>query len=108
MDVMCLVCFLSISLTCILSTMCTVCTVQVGCIAVIIPAAMATIDIDTKKHDKGTSKELISVGKAVCGIVVVGGLVGVVLELATIILRFVNVGLINYKIKYFLLAVSGV
>ena len=87
--------------------MCTVCTVQVGCIAVIIPAAMATIDID-KEHDKETSKELLSVGKAVCGIVVVAGLVGVVLELATIILRFVNVGLINYKIKYFLLAVSGV
>ena len=81
--------------------------VQVGCIAVIIPAAIATVDID-KNNNKGISKEILSVGKAVCGIVIVGGLVGVVLELAAIILRFVNVGLINYKIKYVLLAVSEI
>ena len=84
---------------------CTVCTIQVGCIAVIIPAAMATVDID-ENHEK--DKAIHSLGKTVCGIVIVGGLVGVVLELAAIILRFVNVGFINYKIKYFLLAVSEV
>ena len=61
------------------------------------------IDKDTGANEGTTTKSL---GKAVCAIVVVAGVVGVVLELTTIILRFVNVGFINMKIKYFLLAVS--
>ena len=72
----------------------------------VIPAAIATFDIDKPGNQKGASKEIISLGKAACGIMVVGGVVGVVLETTVIILRFVNVGLINYKIKYFLLVVS--
>jgi hypothetical protein len=77
----------------------------VSCIAVIVPGALATMNIDTVK-DAGVKEETKSLGKAVCAIVIVGGVVGVALELATIILRFVNVGLINMRIKYFLLAVS--
>ena len=61
------------------------------------------IDNDSAVNEGTTTKSL---GKAVCAIVVVAGVVGVVLELTTIILRFVNVGFINMKIKYFLLAVS--
>ena len=76
-----------------------------SCIAVIVPGALATMNIDTvsNAHVKEGTKSL---GKAVCAIVVVAGVVGVILELTTIILRFVNVGFINMKIKYFLLAVS--
>ena len=71
----------------------------------IVPGALATMNIDTVKNP-GVKEGTKSLGKAVCVIVVVAGVVGVVLELITIILRFVNVGLINMKIKYFLLAVS--
>ena len=71
----------------------------------VVSGALATTEIDTvsNAHVKEGTKSL---GKAVCVIVVVAGVVGVVLELTTIILRFVNVGFINMKIKYFLLAVS--
>ena len=76
-----------------------------SCIALIVPGALSTIKIDDT--DKDTSvKEVRSLGKAVCGIVIVSGVIGVALELVIIILRFINVGLINLKIKYFLLAVS--
>ena len=61
------------------------------------------IDEDSAVNEGTTTKSL---GKAACAIVVVAGVVGVALELTTIILRFVNVGFINMKIKYFLLAVS--
>ena len=73
-----------------------------SCIALIVPDALSTIKID----DTTNVKEARSLGKAVCGIVIVSGVIGVALELVIIILRFVNVGLINLKIKYFLLAVS--
>lgn len=77
---------------------------QVSCIAVIVPGALSTIHIDdvTDKRHEGTR----SLGKAVCAIVIVAGVLGAALELLTIILRFVNVGFINMRIKYFLLAVS--
>ena len=74
----------------------------------IVPGALATMKIDTvaEKEEKDVSEGTKSLGKAVCAIVIVAGVVGVALELITIILRFVNVGLVNMKIKYFLLAVS--
>ena len=63
------------------------------------------MSIDTVK-DSDVSERTRSLGKAVCAIVIVAGVLGLALELITIILRFVNVGFINMKIKYFLLAVS--
>ena len=71
----------------------------------IVPGALSTIRIDSVKEG-GVKEETRSLGKAACAIVVVAGVVGVALELVAIILRFINVGLINMKIKYFLLAVS--
>ena len=68
----------------------------------IVPGALATINIDDDK-ETSLSKRL---GKTMCGVVIIGGVVGVALEVATVVLRFVNVGFINMKIKYFLLAVS--
>ena len=78
---------------------------QVCSIAVIVPGAVATLKIDGEKSPN-ISEGTMSLGKAACGVVIFGGFIGVVLETTTIVLRFVNVGLINLKIKYFLLVVS--
>lgn len=64
------------------------------------------MNIDTVKDPNHVTERTRSLGKAVCTIVIVAGMLGLALELITIILRFVNVGFINMKIKYFLLAVS--
>ena len=77
-----------------------------SCIGLIVPSAMTTIKIDHVNQNDVSYREVISLGKAVCGIVIVGGVMGVALETAAIILRFVNIGFINMKIKYFLFAVS--
>ena len=76
---------------------------QVSCIAVIVPGALSTIKIDSATPVK---EGIRSLGKAVCAIVIVAGVLGTALELLTIILRFINIGFVNMRIKYFLLAVS--
>lgn len=74
----------------------------------IVPGALSTIKIDDVPKSSVHPEEVYSLGKASCGIVLVAGVVGVVLEVVTIVLRFINVGIINMKIKYFLLGVSAV
>lgn len=70
---------------------------QVAAIATIVPAILAL----------GNSKNDETVGKATAVIVMCVAAAGIILEVALIILRFLNVGILNMNSRLFLLVVCS-
>ena len=71
----------------------------------IVPSALSLARIH-EVDESLVKSDVRSLSLAWSGIVIAAGVVGVALELAIIVLRFLNIGFVNLKINYFLLAVS--
>ena len=71
-------------------------------VAAVIPAGVAL-----SNGDHAVSRTRDDERSAASGLVLGVGVVSIFLELCFIVVRFANIGVINYKIRWFLIAVSA-
>lgn len=74
---------------------------QVLCIIVLVTAAVAL-----SKDDSGSTNDQKTKRTLACGLVVGVAVITLVIQVGFTVLRFANVGILNYAIRWFLIVVS--
>ena len=73
---------------------------QVSCLAAVIPAGLAL------SYDKTTNANKDHLRTAGGGVALGAAVVAMATEICFVVLRFLNIGVLNYQIRWFLIVVS--